>query len=319
MGKYLHSFLGFAFLFFIGIQDSYSQFYYNHQCRYTAIGFSLKGSYSDGDIETPLQYVRPGLGAYVVRRVTPRFSYGAELMWIRLMGDDFSGSNLQAPNKIPLYIRNLHFRNDIKELTLFAKYDLFQTADHYRKRPVYNLYAGTGISFFYHNPKAKVLGDTGTAFTKTQWVALRQFETENVKYSNFCIAIPAMVGIRYKLSLQWDMEVEVGYRYTFTDYLDDVGSSFADPSSLKSNKARALSNRSAEEEHSLTGNLRDLDYIQNELGYSVNTSPDYSYVDGFGPGSKRESKKGDDRYIIFSVRFIYAIPGTVNCPKFREF
>ena len=306
----------FTLFFSGGVQYSYSQ-YYNPKCRYTAVGFSVKGSYFRGDLATPLQYVRPGLSIVAVRRFTPRISVSAELMWIRVMGDDYMSSNLQTPNKIPAYIRNLHFRNDIKEAAVYLKYDLFPSTDHYRKRPIYNLYGLAGFSFFYHNPKARIFKDT--TMTKTRWVALKPLETENVKYSNFGIAIPVGVGMRYKLSLQWDMEVEVSYRYTFTDYLDDVSSQYPDPAELKDDNARMLSNRSTESKSALSKGNRDLEYMQSELGYTVVSGTDYNYIQGYGPGTSRGSVKGYDGYIIFSVRFLYAIQGTVNCPKFREF
>lgn len=291
--------------------------YYNPKCRYTAVGFSLRASYFDGDIATPLQYVRPGLAVNITRRVTPRISLMSELMWVRVMGDDLTGSNLQTPNKIPLYIRNLHFRNDIKELSIGVKYDLFPSTDHYRKRPIYNLYGMIGLSLFYHNPKATVFKDSTQ--TKTKWVSLRSQRTENTSYSKFQLAIPLAVGIRYKLSLQWDMEVEVGYRLTFTDFLDDVSGNYPDPSTLQDDQARLLSNRSAETHSALNGNSRDLETIENALGHPVIDVGNYRYVQDFGPGTARGSKKGNDGYILFGIRFLYAIPGAVNCPKFREF
>lgn len=288
---------------------------YNPRCRYTAVGFNIKASYFDGDIATPIQYIRPGIGANISRRVTPRISLIGEVMWLRLMGDDHNGSNLQTPNKIPLYIRNLHFRNDVKEASAGLKYDLFPSINHYRRRPVYNLYGTVGLSFFYHNPKAKVYSDS--TLTKSGWVNLRPLKTENKEYSKFQMAIPLAVGIRYKLSLQWDLEIEVGYRYTFTDYLDDVSGNYPEPSSLKSNLAKQLSNRTAEVKSALSGKERDVKTIQNSLGHPLISTENYNYFKDFGPGSPRGSKKGNDRYIIFGIRFLYAIPGYVDCPKFR--
>src|SRR5436190_14067817 len=146
------SLLRFIFLFIcllaIGSVDSYAQ-YFNPKSRYTSYGFSLKASYFDGDIATPVLLIRPGLGIHVTRRFNPRFSFMSELSWVRIMGDDYLSSNLQTPSKIPAYIRNLHFRNDIKDISFNIKYDLFPSKDHYRKRPVYNLYGLLGISFFY--------------------------------------------------------------------------------------------------------------------------------------------------------------------------
>jgi hypothetical protein len=57
------------------------------------------------------------------------------------------------------------------------------------------------------------------------------------------------------------------------------------------------------------------------LNLSVNSQPGdpaYKYVQGYGPGQKRGSVKGYDGYAFLSIRLSYAIPGFVNCPKFRE-
>jgi hypothetical protein len=310
--------LFFLFVFQVSISNNhlFAQ-YFNPRVRYTSIGFSIKASYFDGDIKTPIQLIRPGIGIHINRRITPRITLTSELSWVRLMGDDNTGNNLQNPAKIPYYIRNLHFRNDIKQWMVGVKYDLFPSTDHYRKRPVYNIYLGVGMSFLLHNPKARFFIDS--TFSKTKWTSLRPLETENHKYSSWTIGVPVSIGVRYKLSLQWDMEVELSYQYNLTDYLDDVSGNYPDPNSLTSPKAKALSNRSADPYSAISGNKRDLDYIQNQLGHSLIQSSGYSYVQGNGPGDSRGSKKGNDGFALLSVRFIYAIPGRINCPKFREF
>jgi hypothetical protein len=301
----------FLFLHYWLSVDIYAQAF-NPKCRYTSFGASLKGSYFHGDVLTDLQYVRPGFGIHLNRRISPRLTFTSEIFWLRVMGNDFSSSNLQAPAKIPTYIRNLHFRNDIKQVSAYLKYDIFPSYDHYRKRPVYNLYGLIGISVFNHNPKAKD--------AQGKWRALRPLETEGVRYSRFSIAIPVGVGVRYKVSLQWDLEIDLTYMFTFTDYIDDVSGNYPDPSVLKSDRARAFSNRSADSTNTLTNDPRNLDYIQNDLHMPVSSqqNPDYKYVKGYGPGDKRGTVRGYDGYAILSIRLSYAIPGFVNCPKFRE-
>jgi hypothetical protein len=304
-------------LFFLLLQFSvsielYSQAF-NPKCRYTSFGASLKGSYFHGDVLTDLQNVRPGLGIHINRRVSPRLTLTAELFWLRVTGNDFTASNLQNSAKIPTYIRNLHFRNDIKQLSTFLKYDLFPSYDHYRKRPIYNLYGLIGLSGFYHNPKAKD--------AKGKWTSLRPLHTEGIRYSNFSFGIPVGLGVTYKLSLQWDLEVDFTYMFTFTDYIDDVSGNYPDPATLGSDKARAFSNRTADSTNTLTGDLRNLDYIQNDLNLNISSSPgnpDYKYVNGYGPGEKRGTARGFDAYAMISIRLSYAIPGFVNCPKFRD-
>jgi hypothetical protein len=297
----------FAHTFLAG--NIYAQIF-NPKCRYTSFGASIKATYFHGDVLTDLQDVRPGLGLHLNRRISPRFSFMTELAWMRIMGDDFTSSNLVAPAKINTYIRNLSFRNDIKQVSAIFKYDIFPNTDHYRKRPIYNLYGFAGLTGFYHNPKAK--DDHG------KWTSLRPLHTEGVKYSAWQIAIPVGVGIRYKLSIQWDLEIDLTYMITFTDYLDDVSKNYPDPSTLSSDKARMFSNRTADSTDALTGSKRDLSYIQKDLNSPVVSSAGNKYVQGYGPGSKRGTMKGFDGYAYLSIRVSYAIPGFVNCPNFRE-
>jgi hypothetical protein len=283
---------------------------FNPQCRYTSFGASLKSTYFNGDVLTDLQYVRPGIALHINRRLSPRFSFMAEMAWMRIMGNDFTNSNLVTPIKIKTYIRNLHFRNDIKQISAILKYDIFPNTDHYRKRPIYNMYGFAGITGFFHNPKAKD--------HEGKWTPLRPLRTEGVKYSAFQLAIPVGIGVRYKLSLQWDLEVDFTYMFTFTDYLDDVSKNYPDPSTLDSDKSRMFSNRSADSVDALTGSPRDLAFIKSDLNGPVVSGSNYNYVQGYGPGTQRGTLKGFDSYAYLSIRFSYAIPGFINCPNFRE-
>jgi Domain of unknown function (DUF6089) len=307
MRGYIIAYFLFAHIFLA--EDIHAQIF-NPKCRYTSFGGSLKATYFYGDVLAGLQNVRPGLGLHLNRRVSPRFSFMAELAWMRITGDDFSNSNLFTPVKINTYIRNLSFRNDIKQVSAIFKYDIFPNTDHYRKRPVYNLYGFTGLTGFNHNPQAKD--------NKGKWTSLRPLHTEGIKYSAWQIGIPVGMGVRYKLSLQWDLEVDLTYMLTFTDYLDDVSKNYADPSSLDSDKARMFSNRTADSIDSFSGSKRDLDYIQHDLNSPIVGSSNSRYVQGYGPGSKRGTMKGFDAYGYINIRLSYAIPGFVNCPKFRE-
>lgn len=41
-------------------------------------------------------------------------------------------------------------------------------------------------------------------------------------YRNYSIVLPYGAGVKYKKSENWTLFAQVGYRATFTDYLDDV-------------------------------------------------------------------------------------------------
>ena len=53
------------------------------------------------------------------------------------------------------------------------------------------------------------------------------------------IAIPLGVGIKWSLGEKFSLVAEYGVRKTFTDYLDDVGGTYADPQYLNAEDAIA--------------------------------------------------------------------------------
>ncbi|HEY8400689.1 MAG TPA: hypothetical protein VIK89_05470, partial [Cytophagaceae bacterium] len=244
--------------------------------------------------------------------VSPHIAIMPELSMTRLMGDDFSASKNNKEGMSDYYIRNLHFRNDILSLSLLGQYDFYPNKEQYRRRPIHNFYAIAGISGVYSNPQAKDL--------EGKWVDLRKYKTENKSYSSFSVALPVGAGFRYKLAISWDLEIEFTYNLCFSDYLDDVSGNYIDPLRLSSETAGYLSNRSAEEFSSLTGDMRDWEFIENVLEQKiVQLYPNYRYIEGSAPGDLRGNKKGPDRYVVVTFRFLHIFPGgKINCPKFRD-
>lgn len=148
--------------------------------------------------------------------------------------------------------RNLHFRSPIVELAAQADYFFFQKT---KTGHVHNLkgvkgslnidigfYAFAGVSAFYFNPKAKLtevynpeLIEQGLT-PDNKWHALRDLGTEGQgffdsrkKYSPISVAIPFGLGVRHNLNKDMAIEFEYGFRKTFTDYIDDVSSTYVDP------------------------------------------------------------------------------------------
>ncbi|MBU0488331.1 MAG: hypothetical protein KKA07_06140 [Bacteroidetes bacterium] len=150
------------------------------------------------------------------------FSYG------KLSGND----NLtQEPSRS---FRNLHFRSPIVELS--GKYQLSVTTE--KKGHVYKLkgvkgwkniqittYAFAGLGLIWFNPRAQ--GPTGV------WYSLQPLCTEGQgiyptrkKYSRLQPVIPLGLGIKWMVDRNWLVGLEYGLRKTFTDYLDDVSTTY---------------------------------------------------------------------------------------------
>lgn len=281
------------------------------QPKYHAITGMLNASFFNGDVASGPTNIRPGIGIGYYAKVNSSISYTCTFQYLRLVGDDVSNSNLGNTGMANIYMRNLHFRNDVLELAGQLRYDVFSNHEHFRKRPLYNIYLSAGIGMIYHSPQAK----DSSGF----WTSLRGLKTENVSYSSMSMVIPVGVGVRYKWNNFIDIELELSYRFTTTDYLDDVKGSYVATSDIDNPSGKYLSNRSSEGVNRFTDLPRDLNYIKNTLGETVVLSPDgYSYIASQGPGTARGTQFGPDGYLLLQVRVCYILQDrAVNCPRYR--
>ena len=185
-----------------------------------------------------LGYTRSYMTGFYLHRVHPNVTIRSAITWMRLRGDDFSVNDVTNPTNDDKgrYIRNLHFRNDVYELSSVGVFELFPTDRGFLRRSFINPYGVIGLSFFYHNPQAKtpITGPDGDR-KPSDWVSLRDLGTEGQftgipgtpsPYSLWQIGIPLGIGVRYRLADKWDLSLEMCYRFVFTDYIDDVSSKY---------------------------------------------------------------------------------------------
>lgn len=304
--------------------------------RYNAIGFSLNALNYYGDlapkpnaISTDISFTRPGGAVSFTHRFGPRYSIMSSFMYGTLRGSDAESADAtDAENAKYRYQRNLSFRNNIKELSVLAYFDLFNNDATYLSRVKWTPYAYTGVVGLHHNPQAQAPAQDlqGNILPQAgQWVDLRPLGTEGqysdllesdvnhgIKpYSKFQVAIPIGVGARFKLNELMDLWVDVGFRYTFTDYLDDVSGNYVDLGVLNSPLAKAMSYRSNELP------TDQLPPLQSYVGRDLAT---YQVINGYGSEFKdnmRGSKNDRDIYMVTSVKLTYIIGKTFHRAKFR--
>ena len=292
----------------------------NRNLSYTTISGNIGTSNYFGDltsstdlVNTTWNSLRWHLGLGVTRHLTKHFSAELGLTWIRLGADDNNSNELAS------YVRNLHFRNDLKELSLRGVYGIIGKENHLFRRADFNPYVSAGIAYFFHNPKAKTPANLGG-----NWLSLHELNTEgeglNPLYGNQYalsgMAIPIGFGISYKYNRQIDIGMEVLYRTTFTDYLDDVSGNYPNPLLLKSNEAKALTNRSQEEISSRTGNSRTDKLIQLFSQQGIPTNTPYTEASAMSAiGTSRGDNTKSDTYLTVSVKLLYHIPDGIKCPK----
>ena len=266
--------------------------------KYISIGATVSALNYFGDLapkshfaSTHISFTRPGFGITGMYRIGPRSSLRGNFMWGRLKADDFK-ANLLGENSKYRHVRNLHFRNDIKELSLEYVFDFIPHQRTFITRPQLVPFASIGLAIFHHNPRAKVPTvdayhyDIGNAqpieendaryggVSPGEWIALKPLGTEGQyiedsgvePYSNWQFAIPFGAGVRYRLNRYLDLSFEFSYHQTFTDYLDDVSGLYVDPEGFgngpEANLARLMADRSKEPVAVLSGEVRDLAHIR---------------------------------------------------------
>ncbi|NJN24724.1 MAG: hypothetical protein HC819_01390 [Cyclobacteriaceae bacterium] len=316
--------------------------HFDESKRYASVGFSVDALNYFGDItpksgmlSTDISLTRPAFSVYGTYRYTPNLSFRGSLSWGRLTGDDFQSADPYGTDSRFRYVRNASFRNDIKELAIVGIWDIFPNHGTFLNRVSFTPYVFAGVAVFHHNPKGKApendkqgqpLAEAG------KWVALRELGTEgqysehyDVKpYSLIQPSIPFGLGIRTKLQKRLDFEFEIGYRYLFTDYIDDVSGMYVDLGALDSELARAMSDRSRETVSARSGEARDFDAIGEVVRTTTYTSlyngESYTVFGGYGqehPDNIRGMSSDKDIYIVTSFKISYIISGSFRRAKFR--
>lgn len=292
--------------------------------KYTSVGVSLNVQNYFGDLapkqdifSTDLSLTRFGFGLFATRRLGPRFSTRVSLNWGRIKGDDFESADPGDELGRFRYVRNLQFRNDIKELSIVGIIDFVENLATHRSRKEIVPYMFAGVAVFHHNPKALVpdvdVNNGDVPFANAgEWVDLAPLRTEGTSYKKVQFAIPIGLGIRFKLEERWDLAFEVGYRHLFFDYIDDVSDDFVDLGSLSSDLARALSDRSRELTAVESGQVRETGVIPNRLESYVSPfdGNTYTTIAGYGRDAKdniRGNNSDNDIYIVTGFQISYIL------------
>jgi hypothetical protein len=234
------------------------------------------------------QTMRWNVGLQYTRHLSRHFSGNIQVSYIRIAGDDnyFSSTGVFEGN----YLRNLHFRNDIKELSVSAVYEPMGNAENLSKRPLLSPYLYLGAAGFTHNPVARRDPSLVPGTPSLQaWQDLQPEDIEGAMYSLVNISIPFGFGFRYKIGAQMDLGFDFGYRVSLSDYLDDVSDDR--PNVLTS--PSIYFNR--------TGEPFAANTLVNRIPIPPTTSaPIYS--------------TGPDQYFTTQIRLIYHIKNKIDCP-----
>lgn len=319
------------------------KFGFGKEKRYDAIGITLNALNYYGDLaprpkklSTDLAFTRPAVGICYTHRFGPRYTLLASFMYGTLKGSDIeSADKNDSKNGVFRYQRNLSFRNRIKELSVVAVFDLFENQSTYISRVKWTPYASLGVAVFHHNPQAQVpryqVPKTAADVTNPipmpnagEWVDLQPLGTEGqyadlqpgdanygIKpYKRIQVAIPFSIGARFRLNEVMDLSAEFGFRYLFTDYIDDVSKNYVDLGVFGNDElAKAMSYRSFELNPANTWESPSRD------------GTTYYVIHGYGEETKdnvRGNHNDKDIYTVLTFRLTYIVGKSIlHRAKFR--
>ncbi len=159
-------------------------------------------------------------------RVAAQYTYVA--------GEDYI-INTNGINELWRKQRNLDFKSNVWEI--YGAFELFPTMmlNKYEDYdPLLKPYGFIGVGIFHFDPQGSITDANGN---KT-WYKLHPLHTEGQGFSEYPekkpysltqINIPMGLGVKVRISEKVTLGPELLYRKTFTDYMDDVSTTYIDP------------------------------------------------------------------------------------------
>jgi hypothetical protein len=208
-------------------------FYHIRRPRNLLLNFGSGIAYYKGDLVNPgeIGIIKPNITLGAEYYFHNRFSVRPQLTWFQIKGDDSQADDDR-------WQRNLSFQSGNLEFAVTGTVNLLKTPTRYYERRRFNLHGFTGIGVLWFNPKTELDGDK---------YKLRRYKTEGVAYSRIQPVIPVGLGARIYINHFFNVLIEGGYRFTFTDYLDDASRKrYLGPEAFDSDIAYRLSDRRPE-------------------------------------------------------------------------
>lgn len=197
------------------------------------IGTSLGSSTYQGDI-SPFSWQLSFQGSKLAQGILLGYSLN-EVYSVKM---SYYHTSLSASDKDALddwrQSRNLSFRTQLSEWSLHLD---IEPLDYFFKshklKPNFHL----GVGLFRFNPQTKYNG---------KYIDLQPLGTEGQgipgsgrsPYSLTQLVIPVGLGLKYYINDQWNIEISINPRKTFTDYLDDVSNYYYDRNELIKHRGR---------------------------------------------------------------------------------
>ena len=189
-------------------------------------GISFGAAHYFGDLNTNAKINRPkpAVGLFFRKQFTNYIGLRVAGHFAKVGYSDSYSNDNEFQHR-----RNLSFNSNIWELSLQGDFNFFKfvQGDPYHR---FTPYITLGAGVFSYDPYAYYYG---------QKTYLRPLGTEGQGYAQYpdrkpygtmAVCIPFGLGVKYNLTDRINVGLEIVHRFTTTDYLDDVSSTYVDPS-----------------------------------------------------------------------------------------
>lgn len=197
---------------------------YESYVRQGEIGLAVGAGHYFGDLNTRAAINRPkfSAGAFFIKQFNNYIGIKVAANYAQLgYSDVYSKNETQK-------IRNLSFNSSIWELSASGNFNFFKFlpgVEGYNYTP----YVSLGVGVFTYDPYAYLAGQKYYLRTLgTEGQGSAAFPNKK-QYNTMAICFPLTVGLKYSFTENTNFFAEVGYRFTNTDYLDDVSTTYAGP------------------------------------------------------------------------------------------
>ncbi len=307
----------FLSLFFINAQaqDTLS---YNYLKKFSTIGIGGGTSHYYGDIHpysdklSALDLPQWNFLITYNKYFGKHFSIRTSLNWIRITADDEHFASKNLDEYYQFYLRNLHFRNDIKELSLMGAFNLNSSK---KLSP----YIFGGVALYAHRPIARNIYDINNSKLNA-WSSLNDLQTSGQSlssnypkpYSLLATSIPFGVGLQARFKNNFIVSIELNVRHNFNDNLDDIlEGEYPNPAELGAVTplGEIFSNRTGEDYSAFSGKSRieNANYIYtNKLNLTGNITPSIIGTQVFGYSANTLRGTGrNDTYLTSNLTVSY--------------
>ncbi len=206
---------------------------FNLKAQTWELGGAVGGAGYIGDLNqlNPAKVSGIAVSAFVKRNFDGYLSAKLNYAFGIISAADSNSSSAQ------LRARNLSFTTTLFEVSVIGEFNFMKYIPDVSKS-IFTPYIYLGVGALNYYPSTVYNG---------QKYGVRGYETEGESkpYPVTALTIPYGVGVKYNVLGKWTIAADIGYRYTNTDYLDDVSGNYPNKNA-NSPISAALSDRSGE-------------------------------------------------------------------------